>query len=127
MTPNEIERIADAVSHLRPEWLRSQVVDLLREHHRNRTAREVMLALAWVAYDPDTRGPGRINSEGPWWHLTGTPAAGRRQVATNPVRSSADKTGAGVPTARPGRIGELLGPARSAVRAAQEKFRGPTS
>lgn len=66
MTKPEAEQIASAMTMIRPDWLRVSLLTLLAKH-QHRPARDVMLALVWVAYDPDTQAPGRINADGPWW------------------------------------------------------------
>ena len=66
MNRPEAEQIATAISMLRPDWLRTSLLTLLAKH-QHRSARDVMLALVWVAYDPETKTPGRIDAEGPWW------------------------------------------------------------
>jgi hypothetical protein len=62
----EAEQIASAVAIIRPDWQQSSLVSLLAKH-QHRPARDVMLALVWVAYDPTTTSPGRISADGPWW------------------------------------------------------------
>jgi hypothetical protein len=69
MNRAEAEQIASAITHIRPDWLRTSLITMLARHH-HRPARDVALALIWVAYDPDTRGPGRIDADGPWWHTS---------------------------------------------------------
>jgi hypothetical protein len=74
MNRAEAEQIASAISIIRPDWLQSSIVTLLGKH-QHRPARDAMLALAWIAYDPQTTSPGRINADGPWWgagRLAGT-------------------------------------------------------
>lgn len=71
MNRPEAEQIATAISMLRPDWLRTSLLTLLAKH-QHRSARDVMLALVWVAYDPETKTPGRIDAEGPWWGASRT-------------------------------------------------------
>ena len=66
MNRAEAEQIASAISIIRPDWLQSSIVTLLGKH-QHRPARDAMLALVWIAYDPETTSPGRINADGPWW------------------------------------------------------------
>lgn len=69
MNRPEAEQIAAAITMVRPDWLQGSLVTLLGKH-QHRPARDVMLALVWVAYDPATKSPGRINDDqGPWWRL----------------------------------------------------------
>ena len=78
MNPNQARAIAAAVSRIRPDWfetsLNSLLWDGLPSHRRDLPARDVMLALVWLAYDPDTDKPGRLKLDGPWWHLAETAA-----------------------------------------------------
>jgi len=71
MNRAEAEQIAAAIAILRPKWLQPSLVTLLGKH-QHRPARDVMLALVYVAYDPATQGPGRIATDGPWWWLNQT-------------------------------------------------------
>lgn len=64
----EAEQIAAAITLIRPDWLKVSLVTLLAKH-QHRPVRDVMLALVWIAYDPDTKAPGRISTDGPWWHI----------------------------------------------------------
>lgn len=66
-TREEAERIAAAVNTIRPGWPISSLVTLIGQHHQHRPARDVGAALMWVALDPDSRTPGRVNESGPWW------------------------------------------------------------
>lgn len=69
MNHPEADQIASAISMIRPDWLKSSLMTLLAKH-KHRSARDVMLALVWCAYDPATDTPGRINADGPWWDCT---------------------------------------------------------
>lgn len=69
MNRAEAEQIATAICIIRPDWLQSSIVTMLG-NHQHRPARDVMLALVWCAYDPETKAPGRINADGPWWQTT---------------------------------------------------------
>lgn len=81
MNKAEAEQVASAITMIRPDWLRTSLVTLLAKH-QHRPARDVMLALTWVAFDPETKKPGRINEEGPWWAITRT--AGLTETPTPP-------------------------------------------
>ena len=77
MNRPEAEQIADAITAIRRDWLRTSLLTILGRH-QHRSARDVHLALVWIAYDPDTKTPGRIDADGPWWGITrtaGVPAA----------------------------------------------------
>lgn len=72
MTRAEARVIAESAALVRPDWLVTSLVSLLAEF-RAKDARDVHLALLWVAYDPKTRTPARLREDGPWWRL-GQPA-----------------------------------------------------
>lgn len=86
MNRPEAEQIASAISILRPAWLRTSLLTMLGRlpsHLASRPARDVMLALTWLAYDPEQETPRLLYEDGPWWNvasLTG-PGTGR---ATEP-------------------------------------------
>ena len=71
MTESEIERLAGAVSMLRPDWPAGSVKRfiMLRPELANRPLRDLALALAWVALDPTSTTPARVLEAGPWWQL----------------------------------------------------------
>ena len=86
MNKAEAEQIASAVSIIRPDWLRTSLATTLGRlpgHLRARPARDVHLALVWIAYDPDTKTPGRLAQDGPWW-ATARLAGPGAQRATEP-------------------------------------------
>ena len=93
MNPNQARAIAGAISHIRPDWHEVALNSLLAglpTNLRDRPARDVMLALTWLAYDPDTDKPGRLKLDGPWWHLANAasvaaPAPEYRTTAWCPV------------------------------------------
>lgn len=68
MNRNEAERLAAAVSQVRPDWPAQSVFAMLaRPDLRDRSARDVAIALMWIAHDPDSRTPARVIEAGPWW------------------------------------------------------------
>lgn len=73
-------RIATAINVIRPEWPIASIVTLIGQRHQHRIAADVAAALAWVAIDPDSRTPGRIDEAGPWWPS----AVGRAQPPQPP-------------------------------------------
>ena len=85
MNKPEAEQIAQAVALIRPKWLQSSLVTALGnlpKRHRDKPARDVHLALLWLAYDPAQDTPRLLREDGPWWNLasltgpgTTTPAA----------------------------------------------------
>lgn len=72
MTKTEAERIAAAIHDLRPDWPASSVLTLIGKHYQHRPPRDIALALTWIALDYDSRTPGRILENGPWWKTTST-------------------------------------------------------
>lgn len=63
----EVSRLAEMAHALRPDWpIRSLCTWLTRSHH-NRAYRDVAVALAWIACDPATQTPKRMDEQGPWW------------------------------------------------------------
>ena len=68
LTEHDARRIATGVAAIRPDWHVGSMITLLAEC-RARDARDVHLALIWLAYDPTTRTPARLREDGPWWHL----------------------------------------------------------
>ena len=68
MNDHEIERIADAMHHLRPDWPTKQLRTLLGSPGLvTRPRRDVTVALAWVACESGTANPYRVLEAGPWW------------------------------------------------------------
>ena len=68
MNAHEIERIADAMHHLRPDWPAKQLRTLLSSPQlSDRPRRDVCVALAWVACESGTANPYRVLEAGPWW------------------------------------------------------------
>lgn len=68
MNEHEIERIAAAMHHMRPDWPTASLRTLLgRPDLSNRPRRDVAVALAWVACEADTKTPARVLENGPWW------------------------------------------------------------
>lgn len=86
MNRPEAEQIASAVSMIRPRWLQSSLVTLLGklpDHLKARPARDVHLALLWLAYDPQQETPRLLREDGPWWNLAALTGPGTQQtVAT---------------------------------------------
>ncbi len=74
MNRTEVERIAKAINGLRPDWPWNALCTFIEGHLTDRAYRDVAVALAFVACDPDTRTPKRVLEAGPWWHV-GPPSA----------------------------------------------------
>lgn len=70
-TPTELARIAAQANALRPEWPVRSVLTYLEQNHAARAYRDLAVAMAHVACDPDTKTPRRLSEAGPWWRATG--------------------------------------------------------
>lgn len=81
MNEHEIERIAAAVNVLRPDWPTNSLRTLIATKLGNRPRRDVMVALAWIACEPNTATPARVVEAGPWWRAA---AAGGESTNTPP-------------------------------------------
>ena len=70
MNKREADLIATAVSIIRPDWLRTSLVTMLGNlpaRLRDRSARDVHMALLWLAYDPQQETPRLLRENGEWW------------------------------------------------------------
>ena len=86
MNKPEADQIAHAVSLIRPQWLKTSLVTMLGNlpaHHRDKPARDVHLALLWLAYDDKQETPRLLREDGPWWNLSALTGPGTQQ-ATEP-------------------------------------------
>lgn len=71
-TETETARLAAAVNLLRPDWPAASIATVIRTHQGHRTLHDIAVALTWVATDPASQTPARVNEQGPWWSaLTG--------------------------------------------------------
>jgi len=76
MNDHEIERIADAMNRLRPDWpVRSLRTLLSKPALATRARRDVTVALAWVACESGTATPARVLENGPWWRAAAVEGA----------------------------------------------------
>lgn len=89
-TPLESARLAAAINLLRPDWPVPSIRTLIETKHLNRPVHDLAVALVWVATDPETRTPARINEAGPWWAVV---AAGGGQMSLLCDRRLCDKCG----------------------------------
>lgn len=71
MTRIELARLAAAINVLRPDWPTPSLQTFLGQH-LHRPLLDVAVALTWVATDPDTKTPARLNEAGPWWQASRT-------------------------------------------------------
>lgn len=75
-TLNELERVAAMAHGLRPDWRYDSLVTHLRANHGTKPYRDLAVAMAWIAADPDTKTPARLLENGPWWAATTPREAG---------------------------------------------------
>lgn len=68
MTRNEAERIARAVNALRPDWPVQSLMTFLGKH-ADWPVLDLTLQLTYVAMDPKTKTPNRIEQHGDWKYL----------------------------------------------------------
>ncbi len=80
MSRHDAERIADSVAAIRVTWMRASLMTLLADY-RHMEPMPVHLALLWLAYDTDTKSPGRLKEDGPWWKA-GVPDDSPRHIPT---------------------------------------------
>jgi hypothetical protein len=69
-SPTEIARLAAMANMLRPDWPAPSIQTWLAATHTTRPYRDLAVALAWVAADPASRTPKRMDEAGPWWAAT---------------------------------------------------------
>lgn len=68
---HDIETIAAAFNQLRPDWPVSSLRTFIAKNLATRAKRDVVVALAWVACEPNTATPARVLEAGPWWKAAG--------------------------------------------------------
>jgi hypothetical protein len=64
---DQINRIAETLNILRPDWPTRSLVTLLTRDHANRPYRDLLIAAVAVAVDERTVTPARLAEHGPWW------------------------------------------------------------
>lgn len=71
LTKDEADRIASAITALRPDWNHAQLMAVLSDKRlrERRIYSDAALALTALALDPTTRQPTRIFEHGPWWEV----------------------------------------------------------
>lgn len=67
MNDHEIDRVSAAVNRLRPDWPTASIRTIIAKHLADRPRRDVAVALAWVACEPQSATPARVLEAGPWW------------------------------------------------------------
>ncbi len=85
MTEGEITRLAAAGHALRPDWPAASLRTLLTQRHAHRGFQDTAVALAYLAADPLTRTPARLDAAGPWWRpVTGAGSDDRVPLPPRP-------------------------------------------
>ena len=88
MNKPEAEQIAAAIAAIRPRWLQSSLTTLLGNlpaRFRERPARDVHLALLWLAYDPQQDTPRLLREDGPWWNLASLTGPGTQHATESGI------------------------------------------
>lgn len=81
---NDIGRLAAMAHALRPDWPVKSVATYLHATHAKRGYRDLAVALAWVAADPSTKTPKRLEENGPWWLAAVAGDVSRNATTTAP-------------------------------------------
>lgn len=76
LTRQEGERLAQAINALRPDWPVRSLLTFI-ERRCTRPLLDLSLELMYVALDPDTKSPARIDGDGPWKRLQHTAKPGQ--------------------------------------------------
>ena len=77
MNQHEAERIASAIHRLRPDWPEASLATFIAKKLHDRPRRDVCVALAWIACEPNTATPARVLEAGPWWKAAAAETDGR--------------------------------------------------
>jgi hypothetical protein len=85
MDLTDTTRLAAIINCIRPDWPQASLTTHIAKHLSHRPFRDVLIALAWVAADPDTATPARVLEHGPWWDAV---AAGNNQAPATPTNST---------------------------------------
>lgn len=81
MIKSEAERIAGAVSMLRPDWSIPLLMAVLGDRRMiNRPYADAAIAMVALATDPTTTKPGRIHESGRWWQAVTAVTQGTPQI-----------------------------------------------
>ena len=112
MTKTEFARILGAVRIIRPDWPHESLVTRWWDRHQHRPALDFGVAAVWVALDPDTQTPARLDEPGPWWAATRTSVDKRPPIPPCPIHGYTARRPDGSypccdsedPTPRPARV-----------------------
>ncbi len=88
-TEVQIERLAGAISKLRPEWSARSLKTYLEAKHADRAFADLAVALTMIAVDPTSTTPARIEGHGPWWLATRFNAGNSETQTPGPGREPA--------------------------------------
>jgi hypothetical protein len=87
MDLTDTTRLAAIINCIRPDWPQASLTTHIAKHLSHRPFRDALIALAWVAADPDTATPARVLEHGPWWDAV---AAGNNQAPATWINTSLD-------------------------------------
>jgi hypothetical protein len=87
MDLTDATRLAAIINCIRPDWPQASLTTAIVKHLSHRPFRDVLIALAWVAADPNTQTPARVLEQGPWWDAV---AAGNNQAPATPTNTTLD-------------------------------------
>lgn len=68
MNIEQVQRIARAINLIRPDWPVPSLETFIRRHEHMAPV-DLHLQLVYVAHDPKTTTPARIDQHGPWKYL----------------------------------------------------------
>lgn len=68
LTRQEGERLAQAINALRPDWPLASLITVIAKR-RDRPYLDLALELTFVALDPESKSPARVDHDGPWKKL----------------------------------------------------------
>ena len=88
MDLTDTTRLAAIINCIRPDWPQASLTTHIVKHLSHRPFRDVLVALAWVAADPNTQTPARVLEQGPWWDAV---AAGNQQAPATPSNDRLDR------------------------------------
>lgn len=66
-TTDQAQKLAALGNTLRPDWKPGALLTFITQELKNRTFREIAIALAYIGTDPEIRTPGVLREPGPWW------------------------------------------------------------
>lgn len=77
-TTDQAQKLAAMGNTLRPEWKPGALLTFITQELKNRSYREIAIALACIGTDVEIRSPGVLREPGPWWEAARpiVPAAG---------------------------------------------------